>query len=72
MELVLPILSAMMIAGALGVALIAWSQPGDRVDPAHVTYWDLSGALYFLGCGAAILGEAEAIVPLMEEVKFRR
>jgi hypothetical protein len=72
MELVLPVLSATFIATALGVALFAWLRPIAYADTAHVTCWDLSGALCFLGCGAAIFGEAEAVVPLMEELRLRK
>jgi hypothetical protein len=61
-----------MIVAALAIALIAWLRADDCPDPARVTFWDISGALCFLGCGAAIFGEAEAIVPLMGEVNLRK
>ena len=72
MELVLPILSALLIAAGLGIAAVAWLGRAESAAPTRVTSWDVSGALWFLGCGAAILGEAEAILPLVEEVNLRR
>jgi hypothetical protein len=70
--LVLPALSGVFIVAALGLAGFAWLRPAGRSTPTQITYWDVSGALYFLGCGAAMLGEAEYIVPLMEEIKLKR
>jgi hypothetical protein len=71
-QLVLPTLSGIFIVAALGLAGFAWLRPAGRSTPTQITYWDVSGALYFLGCGAAMLGEAEYIVPLMEEIKLKR
>jgi hypothetical protein len=71
-QLVLPTLSGVFIVAALGLAGFAWLRPAPRSKPTQITYWDVSGALYFLGCGAAMLGEAEYIVPLMEEIKLKR
>jgi hypothetical protein len=71
-QLVLPALSGVFIVAALGLAAFAWMRPVVRTKPTQITYWDVSGALYFLGCGAAMLGEAEYIVPLMEEIKLKR
>jgi hypothetical protein len=71
-QLVLPALSGVFIVAALGLAGFAWLRPAARSTPTQITCWDVSGALYFLGCGAAMLGEAEYIVPLMEEIKLKR
>jgi hypothetical protein len=71
-QLVLPTLSGVFIIAALGLAGFAWLRPAGRSKPTQITYWHVSGALYFLGCGAAMLGEAEHIVPLLEEIKLKR
>jgi hypothetical protein len=71
-ELVLPALSGALIVAALAVATFAWARPTRRIEPSRITYWDISGALYLIGCGAAVLGEVESLVPLMEEIKLRR
>jgi hypothetical protein len=71
-QLVLPTLSGVFIIAALGLAGFAWLRPVRRTAPTQITCWDVSGALYFIGCGAAMLGEAEYIVPLMEEIKLKR
>jgi len=71
-ELVLPALSGALIVAALAVATFAWARSARCIEPSRITYWDISGALYLIGCGAAVLGEVESLVPLMEEIKLRR
>jgi prepilin signal peptidase PulO-like enzyme (type II secretory pathway) len=71
-ELVLPALSVMLIASALCVALFALLFPSGRGGAAHITCWDVSGALYLFGCCAAVLGEPEGVIALMEEIKIRK
>jgi hypothetical protein len=70
-HLVLPALSGTLTVAAFAVAALAWRRPA-AVSSGRISYWDYSGALYFLGCGAAILGEADFVAALMEEIKVRR
>ena len=66
--LVLPILSAAMIALAAGVALIAWLR---KSDWSGITYWDVAGALTFLGICAALLAEPEHALAVLEGTRRR-
>ncbi len=62
--LVLPVVSAMLIAVAALAALLALLAPA---GPAGLlSYWDVSGAFTFLGIGAALLSEPDAVLPLLE------
>jgi hypothetical protein len=70
-HLVLPALSGTLTVAALAVAVFAWWRPA-ATSSSRISCWDYSGALYFVGCGAAILGEAEFVAALMEEIKVRR
>ena len=70
-HLVLPALSGTLTVTAFAVAVFAWWRPA-AVSSRRISYWDYSGALYFLGCGAAILGEADFVAALLEEIKVRR
>ena len=71
-DLVLPALSGALIVAGLAVATFAWARSARCIEPSRITYWDISGALYLIGCGAAVLGEVESLVPLIEEIKLRR
>ena len=62
--LILPVVSTLLLLGALVLALIAWRRPG--ADPRLPNYWDVSGALTMAGIGAALLSEPDAVLPLME------
>lgn len=70
-HLVLPALSGTLTVAAFAVAMFAWWRPV-AASSRRISCWDYSGALYFLGCGAAILGEADFVAALMEEIKVRR
>jgi len=59
--LVMPTLCFAALAIAAAVALIAWRRPMRR-DAQHVTYWDIAGALAFLGMCAATLSEPDQLV----------
>lgn len=69
--LVLPILSLAALGIAAAVALFAWRRPIQR-DAEHVTYWDVAGALTFLGVSAATLSEPEHFWPLIEQTRYER
>lgn len=70
-HLVLPALSGTLTVAAFAVAVCAWWSPA-ATSSRRISYWDYSGALYFLGCGAAILGEADFVAALLEDIKVRR
>ena len=62
--LILPVVSTLLLLGALVLALVAWRRPG--ADPRLPTYWDVSGALTMAGIGAALLSEPDAVLPLLD------
>jgi hypothetical protein len=62
--LILPIVSTLLLFGALVLALVAWRRPR---DDAHLPdYWDTSGALTLASIVAALLSEPDAVLPLMD------
>jgi hypothetical protein len=65
--MLLPALSAVFVVAAgllTAVAFMCKAAPDTRI-----TWWDVSGALYFLGCAAAVLGEPDLIIPITEEAR---
>lgn len=69
--LVLPALSGMLMTTALCVAGLALIIRAERRSQ-RITCWDVSGALYFIGCWAAALSETEGVLALMEEIRIRK
>lgn len=63
-ELVLPVLCLIAVAGTALVSLLAWRR-GVRRDPQRVTLWDVAGALAFVACAAAILGDPRQVAGLL-------
>ena len=63
-ELVLPTLCVIAIFAAALVSLYAW-QRGQARDAKRVTAWDLAGALAFVACAAAILGDPRHLSTLL-------
>lgn len=63
--LVLPVLSALLVAAACITALLAWVRPHNKWDE-RVTYWDITGALALVGICAALLSEPDQVMPLLE------
>ena len=61
--LVLPVLCLVAVAGALIASLIAWRH-GFVWNSRHVTAWDVAGALAFIACAAAIMGDPNQIAGL--------
>lgn len=55
--------AALFVAAAL-MAALGWRQR--KAKPAHVTYWDVSGALTLIGCAAAMMTEPESIMQVFE------
>ncbi len=61
--LVLPVVCLIAVAGAGIAAFIAWRRGTGR-DPPRVTAWDVAGALAFIACASAILGNPEHVALL--------
>jgi hypothetical protein len=70
-DLVMPALSGVLIIVAFGIAAVAWLSRCERRSPG-ITYWDVSGALYFFACCAGVLSEPEGVLALMEEIRIRK
>ena len=65
-ELVLPSISLAAVSLAAIVAAIAWSsKAADRKESGHVNLRDVAGIFAFIGFGAGMLSEPEAIVQLI-------
>jgi len=62
--LVLPAISALLLAAACAIVLIAWRRP--RPHQSLLSYWDLAGAVTFIGIAAALLSEPDQALPLFE------
>jgi hypothetical protein len=60
----LPAVSVAAIAAAGLAALCAWASRAPAAG-AHVTLWDLAGALAFLGCAAGMLSQPESLLQLL-------
>ena len=65
--LVLPTLCLIAIAGAGVAAFAAWKFNSPD-DAEHVTAWDVSGALAFIACAAAMLSQPEHLIHLADNV----
>ena len=63
--MVFPATGAGLVFAAATFALIAWATPGD-VGGSRIVFWDMSGALAVIGLCAALLGEPEQAVALLE------
>jgi hypothetical protein len=63
---VLPLTSLLLFVVAGAVALVAWSRGRPSRQAAHVTYWDVAGALAFIGICAAALVDPDQMVRLIE------
>ena len=65
LPLVLPVLSVLLIVAACATALVAFRRP-PHPTPDRVTYWDVTGALTFIGICAALLSDSAQVLPLLE------
>jgi hypothetical protein len=65
--LILPAVSASLLVLACGLAVVAWMRP--RVHPARLSYWDIAGAITFIGIAAALLSEPDQALPLLESAR---
>jgi hypothetical protein len=59
--LVLPVVCLIAVTGAAITSFVAWSC-SIRDDAQRVTAWDAAGALAFIACAAAMLGDPEHVV----------
>jgi hypothetical protein len=62
--LVLPAISTLLLAAAGGIALIAWRGP--KPHQSMLSYWDIAGAVTFIGIAAALMSEPDQALPLFE------
>lgn len=64
-SLVFPVTAAGLVLSAGAMALIAWVSPPE-IGGARIVYWDIAGALTLIGLCAALFGEPEQAVALLE------
>lgn len=62
--LVLPSIGVLAIATAIAIAGAAWLTTQRKT--ATVNYWDIAGALTFIGIFAALLSDPELVLALLE------
>jgi hypothetical protein len=65
-DVVVPLTSMLLFAVAGAVALVAWSHGRPSRQAQHVTYWDVAGALTFIGICAAALVDPDQLLRLVE------
>jgi len=63
--LIFPVTAMGLLAAAGTFALIAWASPSET-GPSRLVFWDFAGALTLIGLCAALLGEPEQAVALLE------
>jgi hypothetical protein len=63
--MVFPVTGVALVFAAATFALIAWATPGD-VGASRLVFWDMSGALAVIGLCAALFGEPEQAVALLD------
>ena len=57
-------ISTLLLIAAGGIALIAWR--GRRPHQSSLSYWDLAGAVTFVGIAAALMSDPDQALPLFE------
>lgn len=63
--LVFPVTAMGLLLAAAALAIIAWASPPET-GGARIMFWDTAGALTLLGLAAALFGEPEQAVALLE------
>lgn len=63
--LVFPVTGAGLVLAAGAMGLIAWASPPE-VGTTRLVFWDTAGVLTLFGLCAAMLGEGEQAVALLE------
>jgi uncharacterized membrane protein len=69
-ELVLPALSIVALAGAAAIGVSAYLSPR-LASLKPINGWDIAGALTFIGCAAAVMGEIEPVVEYFKLIPER-
>jgi Flp pilus assembly protein TadB len=69
--LVLPVVCLIAVAAATITSLVAWCRR-TKDDAQRVTAWDTAGALAFIACAAAMLGDPEHVVHLTDNASTLR
>jgi hypothetical protein len=62
-DLTLPLVATLLFVLAAMAALVAWSRGAGM--PHRLTYWDVAGALTFIGIGTAALIDPEQMLRLV-------
>jgi hypothetical protein len=62
--MVFPVTGLALLLGAAAFAVIAWASPADVGN--RLVFWDIAGTMTVLGLCAALLGEPEQAVALLE------
>jgi hypothetical protein len=65
----LPTVCLAALVAAVAAAAFAWSSCAH--DKGHPNYWDVAGALTFVGMCAAMLSEPDQLLPLLETTPRR-
>ena len=63
--MVFPVTALGLLVTAATFALIAWASPPET-GPSRIVFWDFSGALTLIGLAAALFGEPEQAIALLE------
>jgi hypothetical protein len=63
--LVAPVASTLLLVIAAAAALVGWLREGGT-ETSRVTYWDVAGALTFVGIGAAALVDSDQIARVFD------
>jgi hypothetical protein len=63
--MVFPVTGSALVFAAASFALIAWASPAE-VGGSRLVFWDISGALAVIGLCAALFGEPEQAVALLD------
>jgi hypothetical protein len=63
--LVLPVTAIGLLLAAATLAALAWLTPGE-VGRSRIVFFDIAGALAVIGLCAALLGEPEQAIALIE------
>ena len=66
---VLPTVCLAALVTAVAAAAFAWNRR--TRDRGHPNYWDIAGALTFVGMCAAMLSEPDQLLPLLETAPRR-
>ena len=62
---VFPVTGSALVFAAASFALIAWASPAET-GGSRLVFWDVSGALAVIGLCAALFGQPEQVVALLE------